>query len=495
MSGQTKHRKTAPRWLWAGGALGAVALSAGALLSACLGPRAPEGKILVEFWDFPRLPAVSEWLEEKIAEFEEQNPDVHVSFTRLSWGRGVERLDIAAFANRPPDLAGATLQLKYVEAGLLEPLDRYLDEEMPGGGGMTWREDIHPEVLDAVQWEDETWAFPWYKEGFIILLNLDILEERGVSPPEDGTWDWDTFIDKMQRLTFDRTGDGQTDVYGIGFNTGREKWEAYPFLFGEGMELISEDGRTSLVNSEATRRGIQRLLDMEFEYQVSLPGAGGITDDTTWTAFTGRDRRLAATCQGLWAINAVVVQNQRLREAEEEARRTGRPLGDLPEPVRVAVAHYPRMPGQEQIMGSYGIGSYMVFRRPHAPERTEAAARLARFLTLEAGQEINREAGLLPSRISKLHVLEDHPMFENILDYLPGAISPPAHPVWRQMDHVIGQQLQLALLRRVGVDEAVTNMGERTQMILDDYWHSRDAAEYALTGRPDGEEAGEEPGQ
>ncbi len=479
MTWRRRARTPRGRWLWAGGLIGVLLAGSAAVLSACLGPRAPEGKILVEFWDFPRLPAVNEWLQEQIAEFERQNPDVHVSYTRLSWGRGGERLDIAAFANRPPDLAGATLQLKYVEAGLLEPLDSYLDEEIPGGGGLTWREDVHPEILRDVQWEGETWAFPWYKEGFVILLNLDILEERGVSPPEDGTWDWDTFIDKMQRLTFDRTGDGQTDVYGIGFNTGREKWETYPFLFGEGMELLSEDGRTSLIDSEATRRGIQRLLDMEYKYRVSLPGAGGISDDTTWVAFSGRDRRLAATCQGLWAINAAAVHNERLREAEAEARRAGRPLTDLPDPLRIKVALFPRMPDREQVMASYGVGSYMVFRRPLAPERTEAAARLARFLTLETGQEINREAGLLPSRISKLHVLEDDSMFEDILDYLPAAIGPPAHPVWRPLDHVIGQQLQLALLRRLDVDEAVSNMGRRTQMILDDYWRSRDVAEHA----------------
>lgn len=439
---------------------------------SCMGPRAPHGKILVEFWDYPRLPAVAEHVDAMVQEFMRLNPDVHVEFTRLSWAKGGERLDIAAFAGRPPDLAGATLTLKYVEANLLEPLDSYLDDPIPGMEEMTWREDIHPDILDAVRWDGKTWAMPWYKEAFVVLLNLDILEERGVDPPEGGQWTWDEFIDAMERLTFDRTGDGRTDVYGIGFSTGKEKWEVHPFLFAEGMELLSEDGRRMRIDSDATRRGIRRLLEMEFERRVSLPGAGGITDDATWTAFSGRERRLASTSQGLWSLNSVEVQNRRLAEALERNPN----LVDPPEPLRVLAVQFPRMPGQPQIAASYGVGSYMVFRRPNDPKRTEAAARLARFLTLETGQEINREAGLLPSRISKIDVLADDPRFAYILDSIPGAFSPPAHPAWQQIDHVIGEQLQLVLLRRIDVDTAVRNMQERGQMILDDFWASRDAA-------------------
>ncbi|MDK2971893.1 MAG: multiple sugar transport system substrate-binding protein [Candidatus Sumerlaeota bacterium] len=439
---------------------------------SCTAPGAPEGKILIEFWDYPRLPAVSEYLEEQIAEFEHLNPDVHVELTKLSWAKGGERLDIAAFAGRPPDIAGSTLTLKYVEAGLLEPLDSYLDEPIPGMDGKTWREDIHPSILNAVQWQGQTWAMPWYKEGFVILLNRDILEERGVEPPENGQWTWDEFLAAMRKLTFDRDGDGKIDVYGIGFSTGKEKWEAYSFLFAEGMQILDPTGRHMVIDSEATRRGIQRLLTMEYDEQVSLPGAGGIQDDTTWTAFSTRDRKLAATCQGLWAIKAVTIQNQRLEET-----RAARPdATDLPPPLRIAVALFPQMPGQPQIMASYGTGSYMIFKRPTDPARTEAAVRLARFLTLERGQEINREAGLLPCRISHLNVLADVPLYEDIVPLLPKAISPPTHPAWQQLDQVIGEQLQLVLLRAIDVDTAVTNMQVRGQMVLDDFWKSHDAA-------------------
>jgi len=446
------------------------------LFLSCTGPSAPEGKILIQFWDFPRLPAVNEWLEDAIERYMEENPHVFIDYTRLSWGKGGERLDIAAFAGRPPDVAGAVLQVKYVEAGLLAAVDPYLDEPAEENPEITYREDIHSTILESVQWDGKTWSFPWYKEAFVMVLNPEIFEERGVALPENGQWTWDELLEKMHKLTFDRDGDGETDVYGVGFNTGPEKWEAYSFLFAEGMRILSDDGRRILLDSEETRAGIGRLLQLEYEEEVALPGAGGIQDDTTWSAFSGRERRLATTCQALWSINAVKTQNERLAEF----RQKDPDAEDLPEPLEIRTALFPKMPGHPQVMASYGVGSLMVFDRPHDPRRTEEAARFARYLALEAGQEINHEAGLFPSRVSTGNLFEGNPSYETIWPYIADAHSPPIHPAWTQLDQVISSHLQLILLRRIGLDEGVERMAERCQYILDDYWASRDAAEAAL---------------
>ncbi|CAN5307465.1 hypothetical protein BH09SUM1_BH09SUM1_28890 [soil metagenome] len=444
------------------------------LFVSCLAPSGPEGKILIEFWDFPRLPAVSKYVENRILEFEKLNPDVHVEFTRLSWAKGGERLDIAAFAGRPPDLTGATLTMKYVDAGLIAPIDKYLEEPLPEDATKTYRQDIHPGVLKSMQWEGKTYGFPWYKEGFVVLLNREILAERGVPIPKDGRWTWDEFLAAMHRLTFDRDGDGKIDVYGIGFNTGKEKLETFPFLFGDGAQIVSDDGRRSLIDSEATRRGIRRLLAMEYDEKISMPGAGGMEDDVTWGSFSGSQRGLAGVSLGLWAVNSVDIIN---RDREAAIAKDPSVAATAQPPLNAVAVLFPQMPGEPQRMASYGVGCYTVFNRPLDPKRTEMAARLGRFITLDApGQEINSAAGLLPSRISFQRVLQDDPRFTYILPFMADAISPPAHPVWLQMDQIIGEQLQLALLKRATVDDAVTRMGAGCQKALDDYWKMHDAA-------------------
>jgi len=461
------------------------------LIFSCAPPRGEHGKTLIVFWDFPRLPLVRQWLEESIARYEKEHPDVDIQYTCLSWSKGEERKAIAAFAYRPPDVSGAVLDLKYVQAKLLVPLDKYLDEKIPGDPqGRTFRQDIHPSILRAVQWKGTTWAFPWYKEGMVMVCNTDIFKERGVALPESGLWTWDEFIKKMKKLTFDHDGDGAIDVYGVGFNTGYEKWEAYPFLLGEGMKILSEDGRKMVIDSAETRLGIRRLLEMEFNYKVSLPGAGGIQDDATWTAFSGKQRRLAVTCQGLWSLFAVKVQNERRLQFMKD-----HPRDEPPPPLNIAVVQFPQMQGQPQIMASYGVGSFMVFNHPEDQTRTEKAARFARWLTLEAGQEINREAGVLPSRIRYKDIFKGDTLYQYIVNTIPDSISPPSHPAWRNLDTLLSENLQLALLRQVpdengkiintdrkgplnksderGVDTAVRRMQSTGQIILDAYWESQ----------------------
>ncbi|MCC7391374.1 sugar ABC transporter substrate-binding protein [Candidatus Sumerlaeota bacterium] len=443
----------------------------GAIILSCTAPKPPAGKTLIEFWDFPRLPAIKKWQEELIAQYNIDHPDVFVRLTRLSWAKGSERLDIAAFSGRPPDVAGGVFKVKYVESGLLAPLDSYLDEPVSKDAKGTFRDDIYPGDLRNVQWRGKTYAFPWYREGFVLLLNRDLFEERKVPLPKDGKWTWDEFIDVMHKMTFDRDGDGKIDVYGVGFNTGKEKWEAYPFLFAEGMKILSDDGRKCIIDSPETRRGIERLLQMEYREKISLPGAGGIQDDTTWTMFTGPGRQLAATSQGLWAMQSVKDQNRQ----RKEKIASGELSDDAPPPLRVAVALFPQMPGQPQRMASYGVGSLMVFKRPTDPKRTEAAARFARYMTLEMGQAINKEAGLFPVRKAYSDLYKDDPDYSIIAPYTLDSITPPIHPAWSQLDQVIGEQLQLILLGKTDVDTGVKRMQRRCQIVLDDYWASADA--------------------
>lgn len=453
-----------------------IIIGLGCGLLSCTAPGAPKDKILIEFWDFPRLPAVQAWLDNAIKEYMRLNPEVHIEYTRLSWSKGTERLDIAAFAGRPPDIAGAVMNLKYQQAGLLAPVESYLDEEIPASPdspttpGLTFAQDIHPAILRAVQYDGHAWAFPWYKEGFVIVLNRDIFAERGVALPEGGHWTWEEFLEKMMALTYTRDG---TPVYGMGFSTGKEKWEAWPFLFAEGMQIISDDGRRMMVDSPETRAGIQRLFDMEHRHRIAMPGAGGYLDDTTWSAFTGKDRRLATVSQGIWSLKAVEITNQRRADA---IAKDPREEASLPAELNIAVALCPRMPGRPQIMASYGVGSYVVFNRPHDPRRTEAAARFARWLTLEAGQEICRDIGGLPSRRSTGNLFAGDPRYEPLMPYWADAISPPVHPVWNELARIMDDQLSLALLDQKSIDDAVRAMQERCQIVLDDHWRSVDAA-------------------
>jgi len=206
--------------------------------------------IVIRVWDFPR-PApqgVTKWedhWEYKIfKEFEREHPGVKIEYTRLSWRNGGEKLDIAVLSGNPPDLAGSAFKNAYVERGVLEPIDPFLTSEDSA--------DIYPQALQPFTYNGHIYAWPWYMTVYTLILNKRIFAERGVPLPKNGIWTWDEFVDALQKLTFDRDGDGKIDVYGIAFTLEPDHTEAWAFIHSEGAKVLVplKSGAQSGVSAE-----------------------------------------------------------------------------------------------------------------------------------------------------------------------------------------------------------------------------------------------------
>ena len=174
-----------------------VLLSTLILMMSCRKKEASD-KITIEVWDYPRpKETTSVWQQQVFRNFEKKHPNVKVDYTLLSWGRGGQKLDVSVASGTYPDLCGGGMKPSYVLQEVLEPLDAYITPEE--------RADINPEAMKICQFENKTYAFPWYATVYLTILNLDVFKERNVAPPKDGVWTWDEFVEKMKKLTFDRT--------------------------------------------------------------------------------------------------------------------------------------------------------------------------------------------------------------------------------------------------------------------------------------------------
>lgn len=232
------------------------------LLQSC--HRSETRKIVIRVWDYPR-PApqgVKKWedhWEYKIfKEFERKHPGVKIEYTRLSWRNGGEKLDIAVLSGNPPDLAGSAFKNAYVERGVLEPIDRFLTHEDST--------DILPQALQPFRYNGHIYAWPWYMTVYTLILNKRIFNERHVPIPEDGIWTWDEFVNAMQKLTFDRDGDGKIDVYGIAFTLEPDHNEAWAFIHSEGARVLipvkneAQSGVSAEPNGSRNNTNSQNLL-------------------------------------------------------------------------------------------------------------------------------------------------------------------------------------------------------------------------------------------
>jgi multiple sugar transport system substrate-binding protein len=276
------HPRAAARARRAGAVLALVAL---ALAASC----APGGRTReVVFWEF-WSPAA---LRPILARFERAHPGVHVRLEQLAWRTGPERIAAAAAAGNVPDLVelGAAWMPRMLAGGKLVDWSAGIADLKSGLRG--WELCSLGETMFGVPWMLDTRALFWNKELFA-RAGLDTT--RG---PE--TWD------ELRRAAarIQALGHG---VHGYGVQVGEPGVLAQtflPFVWSNGGEVLSADGRSAVFDSAATRAALAFYLGLR---QVGTLGRQDALD----RAFEAG--RLGCEISGGWLLERIPAEAPRLR--------------------------------------------------------------------------------------------------------------------------------------------------------------------------------------
>lgn len=432
-----------------------------------------KGVYVIEFWDFPHLPKTNEYLQQAMRRFEELHPNVRIRYTKLPWQDGQQKVILAVNSGRTPDVCGqVNVSSRFIAQDVLEPLENYLKDEIA---------DFHPEYIEAVSFGGHVYAVPWYKACYVALLNLDLFDKMGVEPPRDGRWTWNEFVAKLKALTKYETPDGKLhdgiappelaakckQYYGLVTNLGPMEYEAYSIIYNAGGRILEQraDGSVdSAVASPQFLEGVRRLIALENEYKVAQPKIGAMTQEQSWNIW--RDNRTCAvTFQGAWCITAVEVANAAIARTNERKRAAGR-LNELETPIRYMIAAPPHDEGTTPVLGSSGLGTYVVFRQ-RDPEKRRLCAEFVKFLVSGEGQRVLRHENVYPSRRSTGNLWDDDPMLARVFELFPHGIMSPLVPGTERIDKVLQQELQRALLGLASADEAVRAADAKVRAILE----------------------------
>jgi multiple sugar transport system substrate-binding protein len=293
-------------------------------------------------------------------EFEALHPNVTVKFEIVPNQGFGEKVTTAFFAGNAPDVI-KDLQWNpdWARQGLLAPIDDYLTDED--------RADLIDYTLESGLVDGEHYIWPWNNSnngmGSTMLLNPAIFEERGVElPAEPGRhWTLEEFLDAAEQLTFDRDGDGTTDVYALTL-AAQDTENMLAWLHRFGARLIDEDGTEFVLNSPEGVEALQFMVDLIHEHGVAPRGAEGLgVYDTIDNLHQGR---AAMGYGGIYEIGRI-------------GRYTNE--GRIANPIRVVIAPYPHDPevGPVALQTS---GGFLVTRQRDA-YRQEMAMELAKFIT------------------------------------------------------------------------------------------------------------------
>jgi len=200
--------------------------------------------------------------EPLIEKYEEQNPGIKVESIPLVENMDGEdyfkQLDLMASTgddfdimmfNNPDDL------VKRIDAGLVEPINSYLDEE-----GIDI-DEVYRNSYPPI--DGDYYGLPMKNITRVIMMNKDHLDEAGLEIPTE--WTWDDYREYAEALTTE-------DRYGSYLHTWHHQFSVLKILSdpeGSGL-LINEDG-SSNTDNPLLRESLELRYDLEQVDQTSVP--------------------------------------------------------------------------------------------------------------------------------------------------------------------------------------------------------------------------------
>lgn len=235
---------------------------AGAATAALL-PGAASADVEIEYWQY-FFDARVDAMEQLIASFEEENPDITVTMTHFPYADYRTKVAAAIPAGEGPDV----VQLfygwlnDYIEAGLIQPLPT---------------DTFDPAVIDAeffpmvgaMKKDGVYYALPTAVRSLALFYNERLLEEAGVEPP--------TTLDELVEVAAATTQrDGAGNITQVGITTGMtaqdHHWFREVLIRQFGGEPYLDDYQTVNYDTEAGRAALDYYTGLQSEHGVTIEG-------------------------------------------------------------------------------------------------------------------------------------------------------------------------------------------------------------------------------
>lgn len=260
---------------------------------------APE-VITLKFTHMTWLEAGLKVLDEAIADFEAQNPNIKIEQTVVSWGEAHSQFVTSLAAGVAPDIQmlGSTWPAEFYRMGALAAGDEYLS---PG-----FKDIFIPAALETVVFDGKMYGIPWEGATWGFFYRKDLFEQAGLDPNKPPA-NWDELVEYAQILTKDTDGDGTIDQWGVEMPAAGWEPDDYflPFLWqaGNPVAKLTDKGWVSTIGEETGLKALKFYYDLVNTYKVMPADVVGKTWEDVKNDFVFG--KAAMIYDGGWTVGVI----------------------------------------------------------------------------------------------------------------------------------------------------------------------------------------------
>jgi len=294
--------------------------------------------------------------------------------------------------------------------------------------------DFYTQAYNAYQWQGQQMCLPISISSVVVYYNKKLFDAAGQAYPKAG-WTWDQFIATAQALT------KAPDQFGVGMD--RELNNVLPFIWQNGGELFTPDGKQLALKSPAATAAIQFWVDWQVKDHVSPNAVQEQSADS--------GGRFQDGTMGMFIDSSDSVPD--LRSVTTGLDWDVAPLPQSKQPAAILKS----------------IGQCLTAKAA----RSDLGWKLIEFSNSADGQKLLASAGLIvPSNISAAQspaFLDPNakPAHAQVwLDAIPWIHTVPPLPNWPDIEETANTELESAFYGNKTVAAAVQTISDRAKIAL-----------------------------
>jgi multiple sugar transport system substrate-binding protein len=309
-----------------------------------------------------------------IEEFQKMYPNVVIKRVTQSSTK-IQELVLTAFAaNQGPDIFNMSIEDEYAyivnqrvapvnyEAAGYENKEALINAYLPG-------------TLDPVVFEGEIYGLPLEITNWCILLNKKVFRDAGLDPEKDYPKTWEEMVEVSEKLTI-REGQIITRR-GFDFRYPYYLVAFMPMVEQLGGKLISDDGKTAIVNDEAWLK----FLDFMAAWGPNGLNLGSPTYKNARSLFNMDNNDIGMCTTGLYQLARIKADNPAFYDSREWMVV---PFPQFENAVNYVPAHY--------------YGHYYMVNAQKPKENQEMAWKFIAFMLSHPEEYLEKVAIIQPTK-------------------------------------------------------------------------------------------------